>query len=645
MAARLRVQLGFSPPGDAPVRFWWQPPQGAGTIAELLQRLGADLGLEPSQRSRLAATMDGFVVLGGSRTDLLRDGDTLLVSLGSKRGLASDEPADSEGVAVQPPAAKRHKPQVLPAAAPESSSSEEESSSEEKSSSSAEESSSSESERSGRQQDMQTPTPTAPVANNATTGKRPSRSARRKAAKRRLRRLGVLPAGKGAAAAALALAAAPAVVTAAKQQPKSAARAERPTQAAPQQPAPAVQAQAPTGQQQQQAEGQQQPQKQLPEVVVPAEWQLGPGKRHGQQHKQRGGKQQPTHQPPQHGSFHAVPPPAAAAATSAGQAATPAPQPALDEAAFGQLPPLEGEPCVGDVLAYRLLEIGAGLQPSVSEARCGRVTEVAPPAITLAPHPDAAVHPLSYQRALRRALRLQAAAAAGDEEAEAEEDSDDEVFGSQYDEEGLLTAELASFVELRMLQPASGQRNKQTTPAQPAPAAAAAATTVQKAAVAAPEPAARLTAAPVTTTNGGSTAGEGLGPSSYSQLGPPRPASRGDVIAAEGGWASLYEQLRQRRAQLVGQSGEAAQQQGAATADAGTPKALPQQPNGSAAKAVRSAPPAAGREHINSNRATATSGGRGPGSLTPGATRPRAGVRRTALGPMLRMLRASSELS
>lgn len=317
-------------------------------------------------------------------------------------------------------------------------------------------------------------------SNPSVQGKRPSRSARRKAAKRRLRRLGVLPAGKGAAAAALALAAAPAVVTAAKQQPKSAARAERPTQAAPQQPAPAVQAQAPTGQQQQQAEGQQQPQKQLPEVVVPAEWQLGPGKRHGQQHKQRGGKQQPTHQPPQHGSFHAVPPPAAAAATSAGQAATPAPQPALDEAAFGQLPPLEGEPCVGDVLAYRLLEIGAGLQPSVSEARCGRcagvlgqaaqvgllhmrvmfelsflwrslqhrfdniavrasllaqihavpaccrVTEVAPPAITLAPHPDAAVHPLSYQRALRRALRLQAAAAAGDEEAEAEEDSDDE---------------------------------------------------------------------------------------------------------------------------------------------------------------------------------------------------------------------------
>ena len=121
--------------------------------------------------------MDGFVVLGGSRTDLLRDGDTLLVSLGNKRGLAGDEPADSGGAAVQPPAAKRHKPQVLPATAPESSSSEDESSSseeessssEEESSSSKEESSSSESKGSGRQQDMQTPTAAAPIANNATT--------------------------------------------------------------------------------------------------------------------------------------------------------------------------------------------------------------------------------------------------------------------------------------------------------------------------------------------------------------------------------------------------------------------------------------------------------------------------------------------
>ena len=219
-------------------------------------------------------------------------------------------------------------------------------------------------------------------------------------------------------------------------------------------------------------------------------------------------------------------------------------------------------------------------------------------------------------------------------------------FGSQYDEEGLLTAELASFVELRMLQPAAGQRNKQATPANStaAAAAAAAATTVHKASVTATEPAARLAPAQTNGANGGSAADEGLGPSSYSQLGPPRPASRGDLIAAEGGWASLYEQLRQRRAQLVGQSGEAAQQQGAATAEAGTPKALPQQGSGSAAKAVRSAPPAAGREHNNSNRAV-THGGRGPGSLTPGATRPRAGVRRTALGPMLRMLRASQELS
>jgi hypothetical protein len=29
-------------------------------------------------------------------------------------------------------------------------------------------------------------------------------------------------------------------------------------------------------------------------------------------------------------------------------------------------------PCLGDVLAYKLLEIGADFQPAVSEVRCGR---------------------------------------------------------------------------------------------------------------------------------------------------------------------------------------------------------------------------------------------------------------------------------
>lgn len=57
---------------------------------------------------------------------------------------------------------------------------------------------------------------------------------------------------------------------------------------------------------------------------------------------------------------------------------------------------------------------------------CCRVTEVSPPAITLAPHPNPGVHPLAYQRALRHAQRLAAAAAAGEEDEGAEEDSDAE---------------------------------------------------------------------------------------------------------------------------------------------------------------------------------------------------------------------------
>ncbi len=207
--------------------------------------------------------------------------------------------------------------------------------------------------------------------------------------------------------------------------------------------------------------------------------------------------------------------------------------------------------------------------------------------------------------------------------------------GSQYDEDGLLTAELASFVELRMMQPASGGRSKQPA------AAATAAATAQQVADTATRPAAPLAMTAQAAASGG-TADESLGPSNYSQLGPPRPASRGAVIAAEGGWASLYEQLRQRRAQLAGQAAEAAGQPDVAGVEAGTPSAPARQPGSSGAKAVQSAPPATRRERSNG---AVGRGGPGPSSLTPGATRPRAGVRRTALGPMLRMLRESQELS
>lgn len=185
---------------------------------------------------------------------------------------------------------------------------------------------------------------------------------------------------------------------------------------------------------------------------------------------------------------------------------------------------------------------------------------------------------------------------------------------SQYDEAGLLAADLASFVELRVVRPAP-EHGARHVAAPTAPAANG------SSAPAAPVPA----VLPAATYGGGSnpavaTDGE-LGPSNYSQLGPPRPAT-GTVIAAEGGWASLYEQLRQRRSQLA-----------QAEASHTTPPAAKGKAEGAAPK---SAPPAAG--------GSGSSVQRGSAGLTPGATRPRAGVRRTALGPMLRILRDNQEL-
>lgn len=196
-------------------------------------------------------------------------------------------------------------------------------------------------------------------------------------------------------------------------------------------------------------------------------------------------------------------------------------------------------------------------------------------------------------------------------------------LGNLYGEDGTLTAQLSAFVELRLLERAPGV-DVGAPPQQgghaPAPAAA---------------PGNGGSGQPVAATP---QQPDDLGPSSYSQLGPPKPAAaRGDVIAPEGGWASLYRQLQQRRSQLAAQQAGA----GAAAGEAGgTPcHAPPPRPDAaSPAEQVRSAPPAAG-----GSRTRGVSDGRAS-SLTPGATRPRAGVRRTALGPMLRMLREAEQL-
>ena len=97
----------------------------------------------------------------------------------------------------------------------------------------------------------------------------------------------------------------------------------------------------------------------VPKVRVPAEWQPGSGAARHDRHQQQHFEEQAAADAPAGGG--------AAAANAAGTVAEP-----MSQAVFCQLPPLVGMPHLGDVVAYRLLEIGADRQPAVSEVRCGR---------------------------------------------------------------------------------------------------------------------------------------------------------------------------------------------------------------------------------------------------------------------------------
>ncbi|KAI3423798.1 hypothetical protein D9Q98_009635 [Chlorella vulgaris] len=639
---RLRVTLAFHHAG--PSKFWWQPVASAETIGDLLDELGSELGLQPSHVPRLEATLDAFALLRGSKTDVLRDGDALLVNLSRKRGFAIALAGDGE------PQHKRHKAEAEVQAVAtlgavsgssdssesslEGSSSDDEESSEEESS----DEESSDSDPNAKGQDLKTPAAVKLVDGNTTAKKQPSRSARRKSAKRRLRRMGVLPQGAGPQLAVarqsaevkpqqpigdkpssrgrpvgstVAAAVTTAVAKPAAVLPSGAAKHQR--------HAPVTQAFAP------------------PDVVVPPEWQPrgGGGSANGPVQQQPQQQQHP-HTASANGALHAKAVPPAAATPAVGEPMT--------EAAFGRLQPLPGMPCLGDVLAYKLLEIGADFQPAVSEVRCGRVAglDAAAQVVTLEPHPDPQAHPLSFRRAQALAWRREEA---GWGEAEVEEEDEDlDGPGNQYDEAGMLTAELSSFVELRMLRQAAplGGSGRSRAIKATATAGLPAAAQAQGA-----DSSAAAEAMPAGGSNNGAVGGgpgvqaqaqaasvdlEDLGPSSYSQLGPPRAAAtRGDVIEPEGGWAALYAQLRERRTQLA--YGGAAPTPPAATRK--------QAAAASAAAGTQSAPPAARSREGGS----AGTGVAGRGSLTPGATRPRAGVRSTALGPMLRMLRDNQELA
>lgn len=471
-------------------------------LLQLVQKLGLVLPVDS-----LDLEMGGYVLLRSSPQSLLRDGDVVVLALSRKRKALSPAAADARpaakrvrreapaaAAAVAPAAAAVTLPAVQPGM---TSSSDDSSSAEEGGSSSSSEANESEVEGgSGSSTDDSssegTTTTTssseegdtssssgseaaapklgafATPGSNAANGQRavagskgeackPSRSARRKAAKRRLRRMGILP-GKGMGggpvpqgtgvnpgAPAAATTAAAATATAGTRQDNHQGRAvarearrdlalEAAAGADPLNPhgTPAVPGRAPSAAVQQQQEQQQgggacalvvaapgrvQPAaQQAPEVVIPAQqwqqaaWQQHSGKKRGRAAAEAAEEAAAVQQ-------------ASAVQQQQQQAPSAAPEP-MPDVAFGVLPGVPGGvPAVGDVVAYKLLEIGPNLAPQVSEVRLGHVASVAGRTLTLEPRPDPAVHPLAYQRGL-----AEAAAASGRAEGQGldEEEEDEE---------------------------------------------------------------------------------------------------------------------------------------------------------------------------------------------------------------------------
>lgn len=229
----------------------------------------------------------------------------------------------------------------------------------------------------------------------------------------------------------------------------------------------------------------------------------------------------------------------------------------MTDAVFNQLVPVPGMPGIDDVVAYKLLEIGPSFEPQVSEVRLGKVvaTDADEGSVVLQPWP----HPLS--------ARQPEAQGWGDGELQEQDEDDDDMHPpSNYDAMGVLRCERSTFFDLRQ---AHGDRQ--------------------------PTGASDPSAAPAPD--------EDLGPSRYSKLGPPRPATASmppSVLQPEGGWTSLVSQLQRRREELLLKG----------------------------RKAENAAEPAMQSKEVRRS----------------GGVRARRSTAQSALGPMLRMLRGSNQL-
>ena len=184
---------------------------------------------------------------------------------------------------------------------------------------------------------------------------------------------------------------------------------------------------------------------------------------------------------------------------------------------------------------------------------------------------------------------------------------------SNYDEHGVLAVELTSFSQLRLIKPSlrAGAPAKSSpiptnAPAHGDPAGKATATHTASS-VSAAAAAAAGTVSVRTLHNGQkSTAAE-----------------NGNSVPNIGAWTELNDQIARKRAELADRAASAS------AADTGLDKAA--------------------TDGLHSQQQTVTPGAKPKNAvsvmLTPGAARPRGGVRASAMGPMLAFLRSSGGLA
>ncbi|BDA49487.1 probable coilin at C-terminar half [Coccomyxa sp. Obi] len=330
----------------------------------------------------------------------------------------------------------------------------------------------------------------------------------------------------------------------------------------------------------------------------------------------------------------------------------------------------------GDVIAYRLLHIGDDWTPQVSEWRKGRVTSLEEQGhvLSVEPWPDSSVHPVLGPR--------QPSPAAHDtwqQGADEASDEEEEMPPSDYTDDGVLVTALESFSDIRLIRrathaPETGPQQKASEP-EPAKSTGEAIEGVSNGPVAsvAIEMAhadRRPSSAPQ---NGHSGLQLASGPPNH---GPPK--SGGAMVPSIGAWAELAAELKRRREVLATKQSSAAQAASlfppsspSSHLTSGGPSAStgqgPQQPSANGVLVASQArdpgatavseqqqsqgqPDQAAQEKMQSGSAaeSAVIGGAGDESPVqligsgigkPGASKPRPGVRSSAIGPLLARLR------